>query len=153
MHTDVSNPELRKKAGRPHGPQAWPVYAGKLASSLITTFHTIAIKAESLGVQTKEISDTALECTQRMRTGQTQILLIAAKLMSHPDKQIVDIGLQLAQIGDVEAAISLLHDIRSATGDQGQTAASISGAAGGSAARLQAALVGEYWGERGNGGK
>jgi hypothetical protein len=152
MHTDVSNPELRKKAGRPHGPQAWPVYAGKLASSLITTFQTIAIKAESLGDKTVEVSDLALECTQRMRTNQAQVLKIAAQLMSHHDKQIVDIGLQLAQIGDAEAAISLLHDMRSATGDQGQTAAGIRGAAGDAAARIAAALVGEYWGGR-NGDK
>jgi hypothetical protein len=152
MHTDVSNPELRKKAGRPHGPQAWPVYAGKLASSLITTLQTIAIKAELLGDKTTEISGIAEDCTQRLRTNQTLMLRIAERLITHPDKEIVKLGFQLVQLSDAEATISLLHDIRSAAGDLGQTEAGVRGAAGDAAARIAAALVGEYWGGR-NGDK
>jgi hypothetical protein len=87
-----------------------------------------------------------------VRDNQAQVLAIAAALMSHPDKDIAAVGIRLAQIGDAEKAISLLHDIRSATGDQGQTAAGIRGAAGDAAARIAAALVGEYWGGR-NGDK
>jgi hypothetical protein len=152
MQTGVSNPELRKKAGRPHGPQAWPVYAGKLATSLITTLQTIAIKAELLGDKTTEISDIASECDVRVRNNRTQVLAVARELMRHPDSAVASLGIQLAQIGDAEAAISLVQDIRRATGDQGQTAAGIRGAAGDAAARIAAALVGEYWGQR-NGDK